>query len=181
MKNKSLIIFHILIFRLVIIHFELEVFFSKTRKRYNAVWKSFAIFLKCRDTWQQITTRITNIGHESVVHKIVTKNARPRHKTVGFGEIAITQKTIPSNHQIILANIYVHPELSYNDLEMLIISQLKKFSKYSETFELEYNSEIPLVLMGDFNTIDENLKLLHTYYQTFFKFELINYLDKPIT
>lgn len=45
----------------------------------------------------------------------------------------------------------------------------------------EYDSDIPLLLMGSYNTIDKNINFLRAYLQKFYQLELVNDLHKPTT
>lgn len=46
---------------------------------------------------------------------------------------------------------------------------------------LEYDSDLPLVLMSNFNISYENIELLRAYLQKFFKHDIANDMDKPTT
>jgi hypothetical protein len=81
---------------------------------------------------------------------------------------------LPDESKFILAAVYVHQQVTYNDLAMFLTSWLLQYSDLVDYLGLEGELSVPMVLVGDFNISEYNRAKLKEYLCKHFHLELKN-------
>jgi hypothetical protein len=76
--------------------------------------------------------------------------------------------------EFILAAVYVHQRVTYNDLAMFLTSWLLQYSDFVDYLGLEGELSVPMALVGDFNISEDDQAKLKEYLRKHFHLELKN-------
>jgi hypothetical protein len=109
------------------------------------------------------------------VHIELTASYQTKLRAVfHVGDIIVIQVNLPDEFKFILAPVYVHQRVTYNDLAMFLTSWLLQYSDRVDYLGLEGELSLPMVLVGDFNISENDGVKLKEYLRKHFHLELKN-------
>jgi exonuclease III len=109
------------------------------------------------------------------VHTELTASYQTKLRAMSHvGDIIVTQVSLPDESKFILATVYVHQRVTYNDLAVFLTSWLLQYRDLINYLGLEGEVSVPMVLVGDFNISEDDQAKLKEYLHKHFHLELKN-------